>query len=93
MSESNAFPTGPGKCGMCNQLGLRSTVSGGDWGVSTLMGSSSFYDEDGNRHNHDPNSTGYEYQCSQGHRWHENVHHACDVKGCSVTGSRDVTYV
>ena len=56
------------KCPECVELGLRSTVTVGV-GMTTLMNTHQFYDEDGKYHFHDPNHSSTSYTCSQGHEW------------------------
>ncbi len=64
------------KCPECVALGQRSTVQ--DHGGSvTCMGFSSYYDEDGKRHSHDPNTRTMGYSCSNGHRWTERSSGSC----------------
>lgn len=58
------------KCPECVEQGEKSFVSvGSSW--TTCMGVSSYYDEDGNYHHHDPNYTTIGYRCSRGHEWSE----------------------
>jgi len=56
------------KCPVCIEKGLKSTVSIGI-SMSTCMGFSQYYDEEGNLHVHDPNRMTTSYNCSKGHRW------------------------
>lgn len=56
-----------GKCPICLDQGWKSRVHGGDGGYRTLMAFSSFWDEAGVRHSHDPNWLTSQYQCSNGH--------------------------
>lgn len=44
------------KCKECVKEGAESRLYGGDSCITTCMGTSSFYDEQGRRHFHDPNS-------------------------------------
>lgn len=69
------------KCQECEKAGHRSKVFRGG-GVSTAMGGQTFWDEDDRFHRHDPNTTTWEYSCSNGHRWSETHSHACPVDGC-----------
>ena len=57
-------------CPECQKLGLKSvvTVCGG---MSTLLAVNEYYDEEGNYHYNDPNSTMANYRCSNGHKWSE----------------------
>lgn len=56
------------KCPKCEELGLMSTVRVGA-SITTCAAASSWYDEEGNYHYYDPNSTTTNYSCSQGHAW------------------------
>jgi len=56
------------KCPECEKLGLRSKVFVGQ-ATRTLMGYTSYYDEDGKFHNNNPNKTTTSYTCSNGHAW------------------------
>ncbi len=64
------------KCPFCEQEGKKSKVTIGPGG-STLMGYSVFYDEDGQFHNHDPNTHSVQYACSNGHRFVDK-----EIRGC-----------
>jgi hypothetical protein len=55
-------------CPVCKKKGLKSKVYGGTGSV-TLMYCAPFYDEDGNYHSHDGNTSTSEWKCSQGHAW------------------------
>ena len=60
-----------GRCPICKEQGIRSKVYIGTC-LRTLMGISSYYDEDGNYHFKDPNITTCTYRCSNGHEFTEN---------------------
>ena len=64
------------KCPTCVAEGKRSRVVelGGS---STAIGFSPYYDEDGNRHVHDPNAYSQWYQCSNGHEFAESRNSPC----------------
>jgi len=51
-------------------------------GFSTSMAGQLFWDEDGRRHNHDPNTTTWSFRCSNGHEWSVTQPHNCPVEGC-----------
>lgn len=70
-------------CEECRREGERSVVHAPMGGVSTLMGIHAFYDEDGNRHVHDPNWTTQHVQCSRGHSWGVTRGRPCPADGCS----------
>ncbi len=61
------------ECRECVATGKRSTVTGGA-PMSTLLGTSRYWDKEGNQHIHDPNVTATEYSCSNGHKWTERNH-------------------
>ncbi len=63
-------------CEQCKAEGKTSRVRGG-YGISTCMGVDSYYDEKGHYHRHDPNSTGTQYSCSNGHSWSKTTYHEC----------------
>lgn len=64
------------KCPQCIEEGKTSRVQ--DIGSSrTLIGSRSFYDEDGRHHHHDRNTTTTTYRCSNGHVWTEETKKSC----------------
>ena len=65
------------KCPICVKLELKSTLHGGDYGMSTLVNYFPYHDEDGNYHNHDRNTTTYDYNCSQGHEFRISGHGSC----------------
>lgn len=56
------------KCQECIELGQTSRVYPGASAV-TCMGWQPYYDEDGQYHSHDPNTTITGYRCSEGHTW------------------------
>lgn len=57
------------KCFYCVQQGDKSTLRVISGYVSTDLAVDEFWDEEGNSHRHDPNTTTAEYQCSRGHRF------------------------
>ena len=63
-----------GICPECRELGLKSTVTGGGWGTTTLMYcGGGHWDEGGNFHPPEPcNTTTRYYECSNGHSWAES---------------------
>lgn len=70
------------KCRECEKEGKTSVLFGGDSCLSTLMCTSSFYDEQGNRHFHDPNGHTYSYRCSNGHSYSETEYSPCPHAEC-----------
>lgn len=63
-------------CKECKKLGLKSKVYPGLSSV-TLLYCPPFYDEEGNYHDHDSNTTTTEYSCSNGHKWTEETTGSC----------------
>jgi hypothetical protein len=57
-------------CTQCHDEGRRSKVYD-EGSTMTLLAAQTFYDEDGNKHFHDPNGQTTHYRCSNGHRWQE----------------------
>lgn len=70
------------KCEKCVAEGKRSTVTD-HGGMTTCMGTHSFYDEDGAHHFHDPNGHTRTYECSNGHRLSVTTYSQCRVAGCN----------
>lgn len=64
------------KCPVCEKEQLKSYVYPGT-GSTTLLGHRPYYDEDGNYHYHDPNTTTVRYNCSNGHAWREQSKRRC----------------
>lgn len=56
------------KCPICTKKGFKSYVYVGG-SMSTLMYAQPYYDEEGNFHCDDPNTTTTSYSCSKGHKW------------------------
>lgn len=63
-------------CKECQTQGLKSLVYINP-GATTLSCPRSYYDEDGNYHLHDPNSTIYYLRCSKGHEWKMKDYNKC----------------
>ena len=57
-------------CPVCQEKGLKSIVYEGS-SQSTLLYNPTWYDEEGNRHYQNTNTTTTYYSCSQGHEWYE----------------------
>lgn len=64
------------KCEKCQLEGKKSTIQIG-MSMTTCMGTNTYYDESGNFHYHDPNSTSTDYRCSNGHEWQESSRSKC----------------
>jgi hypothetical protein len=56
------------KCCECEAAGLRSRVYVAA-SIRTAVGWRSYYDEDGNFVDNDPNVTATSYVCTNGHKW------------------------
>ncbi len=69
-------------CPKCKDSGDRSEVYPG-LQTSTLMGGTTWYDEDGEYHNHNPNRSAQAFRCSKGHDWYEYSYSNCP--SCSYT--------
>ena len=65
-------------CKKCEEQGLKSKVYINGGMSTTLMGSTPYYDEDGNWHNHNPNTLTSRYYCSNDHIWQETYIGNCD---------------
>jgi hypothetical protein len=63
-------------CPECKAAGLTSRVFPLG-AMTTLMGSATYYDEHGQFHDHDPNTTTSSYECSNGHKWYSERRHTC----------------
>ena len=57
------------KCPACVEEGKVSRWYPPEWWSSTSMGFSTYYDEEGRYHSHDPNSSWSSASCSNGHRF------------------------
>lgn len=64
------------KCAACVAAGTPSQVRVGGQ-MATCMGFSTFYDELGRYHSHDPNLITTQYSCSNGHIWSESHKAKC----------------
>jgi hypothetical protein len=71
------------KCQECESSGQRSKVFSDGYSLVTAMGGGeSFWDEDGVRHRHDPNTSTTGFSCSAGHRWSTRRKSPCPAEGC-----------
>ena len=69
------------KCPECIATNQRSMVHDqGSW--TTAMGWSPYWDEDGNRHVHNPNTITTGYHCSNGHDWADESKRPCPHPSC-----------
>lgn len=64
-------------CEQCKKEGKVSRVQ--SMGCSsTLLGYAGYWDEEGNRHSHNPNWINEGYRCSNGHDWSNRYRRPCD---------------
>lgn len=63
-------------CQTCVSENKKSTIQEG-YTTSTCAGGGFFYDENGKKHYHDPNTHTTRYCCSNGHKWSEKVEGSC----------------
>lgn len=63
-------------CEECKKEGKKSQVNEGP-SMTTCMGFSPYYDEDGKHHSHDPNTSTVSFSCSNGHSWVERIGGSC----------------
>lgn len=69
-------------CPRCLYDGVTSRVEGGCY-MTTLMAGHAYYDEEGNYHSHDPNTSHGSMTCSRGHTWGVSEGPSpCWVRGC-----------
>lgn len=82
------------KCPVCVKNGEKSTLHGG-LGMSTLLYCPPFYDEEGIYHNHDSNTTTYDYRCSNGHEFIVSGRKACPSypENCDYSGSEEIRVI
>jgi len=57
-------------CWVCQEKGLKSKAYY-EYSIRTLMGWETYWDEEGNYHDEDPNYTTSYFHCSLGHEWYE----------------------
>ena len=68
-------------CPECVEQGQRSKVFE-QGSTKTLLGWRPFWDEDGKRHSHDPNTVTSYYKCSNGHVWGTKSKVPCPNPDC-----------
>lgn len=71
------------KCPECEKEGKKSCVYIGGTFV-TLMSVFSYYDEDGNHHTHNPNTSTTNYSCSNGHKWSDSTEGSIQSSSCPM---------
>lgn len=64
-------------CPQCKELGLKSRVYASPRMRTPFLYCELFYDEEGQSHTHDRNTTTTSYRCSQGHSWIESSTGSC----------------
>lgn len=74
------------KCPFCVEEGPKSTLQTNGMRAVTLLGYSTYWDEDGVHHDHDPNTHTQEYVCSEGHFYTVKSKSPCPAKGCDFGG-------
>ena len=80
-------------CDKCWQQGLKSKVYVGG-SSATCMSGSTYYDEEGFFHRHDPNWSTAIYRCDNGHRWQVKVRQGCENwQHCGVKPQEQVTWL
>lgn len=65
------------KCPECVKEGKTSIVLDPGYGVTTAMCVHAYWDEDGKRHVHNPNTRTVHYSCSNGHDWVDSRRGSC----------------
>jgi len=73
-------------CPKCKELGEKSTVYEHGM-VSTCANVNVYYDEDGNRHWHDPNRSTISYSCNRGHNFGFALANKCS--SCDFGNDKD----
>lgn len=75
------------KCKECQESDRQSRVYRGPTS-STVMGYSSYYDEEGVYHQHNMNQVSTSYSCSNGHWWNQDSPQLCPADNCSWNEDR-----
>ena len=90
--EKLKFQNGADKliCPVCQEDNQTSKVT--EQGSSTTcLYCEPFYDEEGNYHNHDRNTTTTVFKCSNGHTFVRKGHAGCNVKDCTFKETYQIT--
>ena len=92
MFMKKEFQDGAGKiiCPICQENNQTSKVTELT-SSSTAMYSQPFYDEEGNYHNHNRNTTTTVFKCSNGHTFVRKGHAGCKVKDCTFKETYQIT--
>lgn len=80
------------KCPKCVVEGKKSYVFE-DGGWTTLVYCAPYYDEEGEYHVHDMNTSTWNFHCSEGHSWAESSGHQCPNPKCDWGKGDEVVYV
>lgn len=70
-------------CERCSESGKASTVWEVGLGDTSVKYTPTFWDEDGEQHDHDENCHTQDYRCSSGHFWTFRHRLGCPATGCS----------
>jgi len=70
------------KCSECEESNQVSKVYM-QGGSTTLMAYTTYWDEEGIYHDHDPNTHTRSYTCSNGHSWTIKRINPCPAEGCT----------
>lgn len=70
------------KCPECVEAGQTSKVFSRGSTRTLLGGGGPFWDEDGTRHEHDPNIVTSGFECSNGHMWATKGKRPCPAPDC-----------
>lgn len=82
------------RCPECERTGQRSKLYTPTCYISTAMaGAQTCYDEDGNRHHHEVNSSGGRGQCSSGHTLDFTASTKCPAPDCDYGTPQTITLV
>lgn len=65
------------KCPKCVEAGMPGVLHRAPGGISTALGSGTYYDEDGHFHRHDPNWSMQDYWCEHGHGFAVSARSKC----------------
>ena len=80
------------KCEKCAEEGAKSSTWAMGLGSTTLVYSKTFYDEEGQAHDHDLNWHEQDYRCSEGHSWTFRHRLGCPATGCNYGAMMEVIY-
>lgn len=82
------------KCPECERTGQRSKYYPPNGWCSTLMGGTrTYYDEDGQRHHHEVNTSRGQGNCSNGHVLNVTASTKCPAPGCDYGHEERISVV